>query len=330
MGQALLSFAEGASPVGNVRVGTCGWTEKGLIDAETFYPAKKMSAEERLRHYAAHFPIVEVDSTFYAVPSEQNSILWCERTPPQFKFNVKALGLFTQHASVTKALPVRVRELLAAPELKKPRVYMRSLSRNAETVLWDMFRGALQPLHDTGKLGVVLFQFPPWFTKNRVNVAYLESLQDRLPYKIAVEFRGGGWMGTKESAASTLKILQRCGFTYVIVDEPQGFDSSTPTVMATTGPLSIVRLHGRNADTWEKKGLKDASHRFNYLYSEEELEDWEKKTEWLSEESEEVHVMFNNNFRDYHVRNAESFNRMLKHLKRRGELVESHDSGAHA
>jgi uncharacterized protein YecE (DUF72 family) len=183
-----------------------------------------------------------------------------------------------------------------------------------------MFRGALTPLADGGKLGVVLFQFPPWFTKNRVNVAYLEALRDRLPWKIAVEFRGGGWMERKESQASTLKILQKLQFAYVIVDEPQGFSSSTPTVMATTGPLSLVRLHGRNADTWEKKGLKDASERFNYLYSEEELEDWEKKTEWLSDESDEVHVLFNNNYRDYHVRNAESFKRMLKGLKNRGEL----------
>src|SRR6476469_2766040 len=143
MAEGPITPDQGASPIANVRVGTCGWTEKGLIEADSFYPQKKMTAQERLRYYAAHFPLVEVDSTFYSVPSEQNSHLWLERTPPQFKFNIKALGLFTQHASITKALPVRVRELMAPAELKKPRVYMRSLSRNAESVLWDMFRGAL-------------------------------------------------------------------------------------------------------------------------------------------------------------------------------------------
>lgn len=314
-----------AMPVDNIRIGTCGWTEKGLIDSERFYPEKKMTAEERLRFYATYFSIVEVDSTFYAVPSEQTAKLWVERTPGQFRFNVKALGLFTQHACITKALPVRVRELLAAPELKKPRVYMRSLSRNAETVLWDMFRGGLTPLAEAGKLGAVHFQFPHWFHRNRVNIGYLESLQDRLPWQIAVEFRGGGWM-TEEAAPKTLALLRRLGFAYAIVDEPQGFDSSTPMVLATTAPLSILRLHGRNRDTWEAKGLPDATHRFNYLYNEEELEDFEKKTERLAGESEEVHVLFNNNYRDYHVRNAAQFSQMLKKLKERGELPTAHPS----
>lgn len=308
-----------AEPIHNVRVGTCGWTEQGLIEADSFYPSLEMNAQQRLRFYASRFPVVEVDSSFYAVPSEQNSILWVERTPPHFIFNIKALGLFTQHSVITRSLPVRIRELMAAPETAKPRVYMRSLSINAQTVLWNMFRGALEPLAEAGKLGAVLFQFPAWFTKNRDNVRYLEALRDLLPYRIAVEFRGGGWM-TEHHAASTLQILQRNGYIYVAVDEPQGFKSSTPPVLATTAPIAMFRLHGRNAQMWEAKNLPNASHRFNYLYPTSELAELTHKVGWLSEQSDEVHVLFNNNFRDYHVRNAQSFARMLGRLQKRGEL----------
>lgn len=308
-----------AEPVFNVRVGTCGWTEQGLIEANSFYPALEMTAQQRLRFYATRFPIVEVDSTFYSVPSEQNSVLWVERTPPHFVFNIKALGLFTQHSVVTRSLPVRIRELMAGPETAKPRVYMRSLSINAQTVLWTMFRGALEPLDAAGKLGAVLFQFPAWFTKNRDNVRYLEALRDLLPYRIAVEFRGGDWM-EEHHAASTLQILQRCGYIYCAVDEPQGFRSSTPPVLATTAPQAMFRLHGRNAQVWEAKDLPNASHRFNYLYTQAELKDLTKKVGWLAEQADEVHVLFNNNFRDYHVRNAQTFGRMLERLRKRGEL----------
>lgn len=308
-----------AHPIWNVRVGTCGWTEQGLIEANSFYPSPELTAEERLRFYATKFPIVEVDSTFYSVPSEQVATLWVERTPADFVFNVKALGLFTHHSVITKSLPVRVRELMAPTEVARPRVYMRSLSVNAQTVLWNMFIGALQPLQESGKLGAVLFQFPSWFTKNRDNVRYLEALRDIVPYPIAVEFRGGGWM-EEHHAASTLQILQRRGLIYCAVDEPQGFKSSTPPVLATTGPLAMLRLHGRNAAVWERKGLPNASHRFNYLYSASELNELSHKVAWFAEQSKEVHVLFNNNFRDYHVRNAQSFTRILERMRKRGEL----------
>ena len=85
-------------PVGNVYYGTSSWTDPTLLKSKAFYPAGRGQPEKRLRFYSEHFPLVEVDATFYALPSERNAALWAERTPDHFVFNVKAFGLMTQHA----------------------------------------------------------------------------------------------------------------------------------------------------------------------------------------------------------------------------------------
>ena len=128
---------------------------------------------------------------------------------------------------------------------------------------------ALAPLAEAGKLGSVLFQFPHWFTARRAHIRYLEQLRDRSDWPLGVEFRGGGWM-TGNYRASTLSFLEKLGIAYVVVDQPQGFRSSTPPVVAATSPLALVRFHGHNAATYEKPNLSSAE-RFRYLYAEEEL-----------------------------------------------------------
>ena len=101
-------------PVGNVYYGACSWTDRTLIDAGTFYPPKRGLPRTGCAHYASQFPIVEVDATYYALPSERNAHLWVERTPPGFLFNIKAFGLFTHHPVVVERLPAAVKELLPA------------------------------------------------------------------------------------------------------------------------------------------------------------------------------------------------------------------------
>ncbi len=81
-----------------IRVGTCSWTDKTLLESKTFYPPGLKTAEDRLKFYAQHFNTVEVDSTFYALPARRNAELWAERTPSDFIFHIKAFGLLTQHA----------------------------------------------------------------------------------------------------------------------------------------------------------------------------------------------------------------------------------------
>jgi uncharacterized protein YecE (DUF72 family) len=286
---------------GETLVGTCSWTDKTLIDSKAFYPPDARSAEARLRHYADRFSIVEVDSTYYALPSRRNAELWVERTPDDFTFNVKAFGYFTQHPIAKSRLPAELKHFTKGE--RKQNLYPKDLPEQAQTMIWQLFTDALEPLHSAGKLGAVLFQFPHWFRKNRQSCDHLRELAERLPYRAAVEFRGGGWM-EEERRESTLSLLEQLEMAYVVVDEPQGTGSSTAPVIASTSPeLAVVRMHGRNTDTWEKKGIS-AAERFRYLYSDDELDEWVAPIKQLAEQSRQVHVLFNNCYADFGVRNA--------------------------
>jgi uncharacterized protein YecE (DUF72 family) len=293
----------GGKPVDNIWYGTSSWTDKTLLGSKRFYPSGVNTPEERLRFYAEQFPLVEVDSTYYALPSERNAALWVDRTPAHFVFDVKAFGLLTQHPVSMRALPPRVRERLGAEAQDKKRLYPRDLPAEALDEIWSGFESALSPLVRAGKLGAVLFQFPPWFTNNKRNREYLRGVPERFDLPIAVEFRGGGWMD-ENRRERTLEMLEELGMTNVVVDEPQGFKSSTPPVTASTSKeLAVVRFHGHNAENWEKPGLT-AAERFRYLYSEDELREWVPAVRELAGESKQVHVLMNNCYEDYGVRNA--------------------------
>ena len=293
-----------------ILVGTCSWTDPTLIACGRFYPPGVNSAEGRLRFYAQQFPIVEVDSTYYAPPSERNSALWAARTPEGFVFNVKAYALLTGHPARVERLPAWLREALPAEALSKKNAYRKDIGEDAVEKLWELHRRALAPLAEAGKLGAVLFQFPPWFVSSQANAAYVRELPQRLPGRpLAVEFRGGGWLHD-EAATETLRLLEDAGLAYVSVDEPQGSRSSTPPVVAATAPLAIVRLHGRNASTWDAK-TEAASDRFKYLYSDEELCEWAPRVRELARQTAAVHVLFNNNYEDQGMRNARRMAQLL-------------------
>jgi uncharacterized protein YecE (DUF72 family) len=298
------------APVGNVYYGTSSWTDPTLLKSKDFYPPDAKKPEERLRFYSEHFPLVEVDATFYALPSERNAGLWAERTPEKFVFNVKAFGLMTQHAVAVKSLPEPIRGMLPEETAAKARVYARDLPEDALNAVWDMFASALQPLSQAGKLGAILYQFPHWFAASRQNVAYLRELAERSPAQPAIEFRGAGWMkeGKQER---TLDLLRDIGATYVVVDEPQGFKTSVPPIVAaTSSDLAMIRFHGHNAENWEKKGIS-AAERFRYLYSEDELREWVDPARQLAGEAKQLHVLMNNCYADYGVRNAAQFAGLL-------------------
>jgi len=292
-----------------ILVGSCSWTDPTLIACGRFYPAGVTSAEARLRYYAEQFDIVEVDSTYYAPPSPRNSELWAARTPPGFVFNVKAFAWLTHHAAAPDRLPDWLRDRLPDDLRARRSVYARDVGEREMELVWRLHREALAPLAEAGKLGAVLFQFPPWFVRSRENRDYLRGLPERLPgWPLAVEFRGGGWMAGGV-AADTLRLLEEAGLTYVAVDEPQGFANSTPPLSATTAPLAMVRLHGRNAATWESR-TGSASDRFKYLYSDAELEEWAPRVKELAAGAGSVHVLFNNNYEDWGMQNA----RRMAHL----------------
>ncbi|MGH8947067.1 MAG: DUF72 domain-containing protein, partial [Acidimicrobiia bacterium] len=275
-----------------IKIGTCSWTDPTLTDNTSFYPDTKMSAEERLGFYAERFPIVEVDSTYYAPPSERVAGLWVERTPDHFTFDIKAFRLLTQHPTPPKALWKDFREKLPEDMAEKRNVYMRDLPRELQAEAIQAFRDALMPLHSAGKLGVVLFQLPPYVYPTRGSFGYLKWAAEQLSdFQLAVEFRNGRWLD-EENMSDTLDFLERHSLAYVCVDEPQGFNSSVPPVVAVTAPVAEVRFHGRNAENWEKKGIT-AAERFRYDYPDEELEEWLPRIETLSEQAETLHALMN-------------------------------------
>ena len=294
----------------NVFIGTASWTDKTLIACKRFYPRNVASAEARLRYYAEQFPLVEVDSSYYALPSETNAQLWAERTPDAFVFNIKAFRLFTQHQTPLMALPRELADDLRA--LRKTNVYANDLPREMVESVWERFLAALDPLHAAGKLGALHFQFPPWFMANRENYRYIESLSERLRgYRLTIEFRHHTWFADRQAEA-TLQFEREHGLVNTIVDEPQGFDSSVPMIWeSTSDELALVRLHGRNAVTWQAKGLAAASDRFNYDYSDSELADLAVSIVQLAQKVERVDVIFNNNYEDQGPRNARSLQKII-------------------
>ena len=288
----------------SVLVGISSWTEPTLIKEGGFYPKGVKSAEERLKFYASQFPIVEVDSTYYFPPSERNSVLWIERTPKDFTFNIKAYSLLTHHPTKVDSLYQEVREALPPELAEKRNVYMEKIPSELAEEVWERFRSALMPLHSAGKLGAVLLQFPQWFVISRGAKEYLLECKERLrDYRVAVEFRHKSWM-TERNREETLSFLEEHDLPFVCVDMPQGFDSSLPPIaVATSKDLAMVRFHGRKAETWEKK-TKTAAERFNYDYTEKELTQWAPKIDELGTQAKETHVIMNNCYRNYAVKNA--------------------------
>ncbi|MCI0678456.1 MAG: DUF72 domain-containing protein [Actinobacteria bacterium] len=295
---------------GQIKIGTCSWTDPTLTENTTFYPNTEMSAEERLGFYAERFLIVEVDSTYYAPPSERVAGLWVERTPDEFTFDVKAFRLLTQHPTPPRSLWKDFREKLPEGMAEKANVYMRDLPRDLQAEAAQAFRDALMPLHSAGKLGVVLFQLPPFVYPTRGSFGYLKWVAEQLSdFQLAVEFRNGRWLDA-EQMTDTLDFLERHSLAYVCVDEPQGFKSSVPPVVAVTAPVAEVRFHGRNAENWEKRGIT-AAERFKYDYPKTELEEWVPRIRTLAESADTVHALMNNCYSDYGIRSARSLAGLL-------------------
>jgi uncharacterized protein YecE (DUF72 family) len=280
--------------VGEIRVGTASWTDKTLL-ASGWYPNGANTAEKRLGYYARQFPLVEVDATYYAPPAEQTARLWAQRTPDHFTFNVKAFALLTGHPAKPTALPTDLR-----PETDKKNIYPNDLKPQVYEDLWSRFLSALDPLADAGKLGVILFQFPPWFTIRKSNKQYILEVAERCkPLRVAVEFRHQSWFAG-DNADETLDFLRKHDLPFVGVDMPQGYRSSVPPLLAATSDLAVVRFHG-HSDNWTSHDIQE---KFGYFYSDKELAEWAPRLRELAAETDRTHVLFNNCAGDNAQRNA--------------------------
>ena len=298
--------------MGRVLVGTSSWTDPTLVKEGHFYPPEARTPEARLRHYATRFPVVEVDSTYYFPPSERNAVLWIERTPADFTFNIKAYSLLTNHPTKQDSLYKDLREGLPDELLEKRNLYREQLPDEVVDEVWQRFRDALMPLHSAGKLGAVLFQFPQWFVIGRKSKDYVLECAERLEdFRVAIEFRHASWLSDR-NAEETLGFLEEHDLPFVCVDMPQGFDSSLPPVAAATAKdLAMVRFHGRDPEAWAKKDAS-ASERFRYEYSQAELLAWVPKIRELASQTRETHVLMNNCYRDFAVNNARQLGDLLE------------------
>lgn len=287
--------------MGEIKVGTASWTDRTLLDSG-WYPDSADTPERRLSYYARQFPLVEVDATYYSPPAERTARLWAERTPAGFTFNVKAFSLLTGHPTRVSALYKDLR-----PDTDKRNVYPDDLPAQAYEEVWTRFLSALDPLVDAGKLGALLFQFPPWFTIKRDNKQYLLEVARRCaPLRPVFEFRHASWF-YGDNAEETLGFLREHALPFVCVDMPQGHKSSVPPVLAATADLAMVRFHG-HSDKWTSK---DIHEKFGYDYSKRELRDWAPKLRELAGEAEQTHVLMNNCYRDYAQRNARTLADLL-------------------
>ncbi len=256
-----------------VTVGTCNWS-----DHEGFYP-KGLPPGRRLEHYARFFPIVEVDSSYYAIPPTARTATWAEVTPANFRFNVKAFRSLTYHER----------------EGDRP--------REPTSLEVERFLACLEPLREAGKLVAVHYQFPPWYTRGAENLERLERIRARHPDDLLVfEFRHRSW--AQPEADSVVEVLRRQAVSLCLVDEPQLGEGSFPRLVQVTDPrLVVVRFHGRNRATWYAKGRRSGD-RFDYLYSREELADWVPSIARLAETAARVQLLFNNNRANYAVING--------------------------
>lgn len=262
-----------------ITLGLTGWSDHPLISKDR---------TRKLEDYAGHFPFVELDSSFYAIPPEKNVLNWIDKTPDVFQFIPKAYSAMTQHRDWIEEFA--------------------SVER-----MFDVFKKTFNPMIARGKLKSFLFQFPPYFDCTKKNVDYLRlvrQLMDDLP--VAVEFRHQSWMNEKHRD-KTVAFLKENQFVHVVVDQPQTPSNSVPTIAeATNEALTLYRLHGRNYEGWLGFDIKDwRAERTLHDYSKNELEEIKQVSLKLENQSDEVAVIFNNNSGGHAAKNAKELQKML-------------------
>lgn len=267
-----------------IQIGLTGWGDHPTV----YNPSS--TAKEKLLDYSAHFPIVELDATFYAIQPERNIRKWIAETPDNFRFVVKAYQGMTGHN----------REPLPYASIDE---------------MYQLFRLSVTPLQEAGKLAMILVQFPPWFDCTKDNVDEIQFICKKLQgFDIAIEFRHQSWYSATFKQ-QTLNYLRKLKVIHSVCDEPQAGDGSIPLVASTTrSDKVLVRLHGRNIHGWRNTTGDDQAWRkvrYLYNYNEAELQEIQQEVEKLTAETKEVFVIFNNNSGGHAARNAQQFQKML-------------------
>ncbi len=305
-----MSGAAPANPA-NVRVGTASWSEPEFVRAGWYPPG--LPAGRRLAFYAERFDMVELNSSFYAIPSARMCERWVHETPPGFLFDVKCHRLLSRHATKADALPADLRD--AAEVTDRGNVI---LTPALEEEVAGCFLQEIAPLEEAGKLGALLLQMTPGFAPRAADLTALEPLLQQLrgdgghPRQVVLELRHHDWLGPRHREQTTA-FLREQGVTLASIDGPPA-DAKHFTIMPavdeiTDGRLAYLRLHGRDAQAYLTG--KTVAERFHYDYSDRELDEVFGRAKDLAVQADAVHVVFNNNARDFAPVAADKLRRKL-------------------
>lgn len=258
-----------------LHIGTSGYSYDDWVGP--VYPPG-LAKRDFLAYYASEFSTVEVNSTYYAVPSPRTLAAMEAKTPADFRFTVKA------HQDMTH-------------------------KRADNAAVFAAFKAAMEPLVQTGKLACVLAQFPFSFHATDPNRQYLAETCERLaPLPVVAEFRNREWLTDRTFAG-----LRRLGIGFCCVDEPR-LPGLIPPVAEATSDIAYVRFHGRNAAKWWEH--KEAYERYDYTYRAEELAEWVPKVRSLQEKARDVYLFANNHYQGQAVDTARQLKLLLDELAR--------------
>ncbi len=225
--------------------------------------------ETTLYEYAGYFPLVEMDTGFYSVPTLAHIQKWVDQVPADFRFIMKIHQTFTKHQEADSG----------------------QLLKMADQTMTN-----LQPMVSSSKLFCLLAQFPPFFACTKENVDYLRFLKKLFKdFPLAVEFRNPSWYDAKFLSGTT-HFMRQENFSLVAVDEPKKLSSTVPLMpVITSDDRLFFRFHGRNDSGWTATGPDARRLRTNYCYNEAEMTELATVIESVAEKVTEVGVIFNNN-----------------------------------
>lgn len=263
-----------------IRVGPAGWSYSDW--AGYVYPSSRPKGFHEASYLAEFFDTIEINTSFYQPLRADHAALWLERIQgnPAFLFTAKLWQRFTHDPSATQEDELAV-------------------------------RAGFDILHNAGKLGAVLLQFPFSFHCTRETMAHLVAVLKRFAdYPLVVELRHASWQ-TKE----TLDLLRAHHVGFCNIDQPLIGRSVVPSAEATS-PVGYVRLHGRRYDTWFSDNPATPAHeRYNYLYSADELDPWVARIRSVGEHTRDTFVVTNNHYQGKAVVNALQLISILKGTK---------------
>jgi uncharacterized protein YecE (DUF72 family) len=274
----------------DIRIGTASWTDPGFI--ADWYPPK-LPASARLRWYAEHFNYVEINATFYAIPTAKTVERWALETPDDFLFDAKLPKALSRHAMQAKFLPPDLRAKVPAV-----RGYV-TLNPASEKLIVQRFLREMRPLAEAKKLGAFLLQLSPSFRPRTHQLAELDSLREELcDHPLAVELRNRDWVSGEERAA-TLEYFRARQITFVLVDAPESEHFTVmPELNCVTSPrLGYFRFHGRNEEGYIRG--RSVAERFDYDYSPAEVSELAERVRAVAREVRELHIAANNNRSNY-------------------------------